>query len=94
MAIKYGQAAVTSSAAKVLDMSTFGIQDPNLTGIVNLTNSGSNTIYLGGDSSVTSSNGYPLLAGGQAPIGMFADDAVWAVSPSGSMLGFLLARVK
>lgn len=94
MPIKVGQPAVTSSAAKVLDMTTLGIQDPALTAIVTVTNNGSNPCYLGGDNTLTSSNGFLLAAGLSTTVGMYADDALWAISALGTTLGFIMSRVK
>ena len=57
MVMNTGQASMTATAASIISSNS------TRKSLV-ITNTGSNTIYLGDNSSVTDSNGYPLEAGG------------------------------
>lgn len=51
---------------------------------ITLRNDGTQTVFLGGDDSVTTASGFALPAGQTLPLDLEADEGLWGIVSSGS----------
>lgn len=87
MTITYNQVSVATTGTTAIVPalnSTLTFSAENSRRSVTITNRTSNPVYLGGDTSLTSSNGYLLAASTQVTFVLLSQDAIYGVATGGA----------